>query len=76
MTKLCVCVSSVQKELEHEQAAVAQLISVDPFLLQNCETVLYDMEPTAGRPNQMDFLDCLQTRLMWLFSQPKEIWRR
>ena len=37
MTKLRVFVSSVQKELEHERAAVAQLISVDPFLLKHCE---------------------------------------
>jgi len=52
MSKLRVFVSSAQKELEHERAAVAQLISVDPFLLKHCEAVLYDKEPPVGRPNQ------------------------
>ena len=50
MTRLRVFVSSVQKELEHERAAVAQLISIDPFLLKHCEAFLYDKEPPAGRP--------------------------
>jgi predicted HTH transcriptional regulator len=59
MSKLRVFVSSVQKELERERAAVAQLISVDPFLLKHCEAVLYDKEPPVGRPNPKAYLDCL-----------------
>lgn len=61
MSKLRVFVSSVQKELEHERAAVAQLISVDPFLLKHGEAVLYDREPPVGRPNQKAYLDCLRS---------------
>jgi predicted HTH transcriptional regulator len=61
VSKLRVFVSSVQKELEHERAAVAQLISVDPFLLKHCEAVLYDQEPPVGRPNPKAYLDCLQS---------------
>jgi predicted HTH transcriptional regulator len=60
VSKLRVFVSSVQKELEHERAAVAQLISVDPFLLKHCEAVLYDKEPPVGRPNPKAYLDCLR----------------
>jgi len=64
--KLRVFVSSVQKELEHERAAVAQLISFDPFLLKHCEAVLYDKEPPAGRPNPKAYLDCLRSCQIYL----------
>ena len=66
MSKLRVFVSSVQKELEHERAAVAQLISVDPFLLKHCEAVLYDKEPPAGHPNPKAYLDCLRSCQIYL----------
>lgn len=59
--KLRIFVSSVQKELEHERAAIAQLIGTDPFLLKHCEAVLYDKEPPTGRPNQKAYLDCLRS---------------
>ena len=58
--KLRIFVSSVQKELEHERAAVAQLISVDPFLLKHCEPVLYEKDPSTGRPNAKGYLDRLR----------------
>ena len=61
MSKLRIFVSSVQKELEHERAAVAQLISVDPFLLKRCEAVLHDKEPPAGRPDQKAYLGSLRS---------------
>lgn len=64
--KLRVFVSSVQKELEHERAAVAQLISFDPFLLKHCEAVLYDQEPPVGRPNPKAYLDCLRSCQIYL----------
>ncbi|SRR6266567_51832 len=66
MSKLRVFVSSVQKELEHERAAVAQLISVDPFLLKHCEAVLYDKEPPTGRPREKAYLDCLGSCAIYL----------
>jgi len=66
MSKLRVFVSSVQKELEHERAAVAQLIGVDPFLLKKCEAVLYDKEPPSGRPAQKAYLDCLRSCHIYL----------
>lgn len=66
MSKFRVFVSSVQKELEHERAAVAQLISVDPFLLKHCETVLYDKETPTGRPNEKAYLDSLRSCNIYL----------
>jgi predicted HTH transcriptional regulator len=56
MSSLRVFVRSVQKELEHERAAVAQLISVDPFLLKHCEPVLYEKDPSTGRPSKKGYL--------------------
>lgn len=44
-TKKRIFISSVQKELEMELAAVAGLISTDPFLLQQCTPVLFEKEP-------------------------------
>jgi ATP-dependent DNA helicase RecG len=44
-TKKRIFISSVQKELELERAAVAGLISTDPFLLQHCTPVLFEKEP-------------------------------
>ncbi len=75
MTKLRVFVSSVQKELEHERAAVAQLISVDPFLLQHCEAALYDKEPPAGRPNPKAYLDSLRSCQIYLLMVDLEYGR-
>lgn len=66
VSKVRVFVSSVQKELQHERAAVAQLISFDPFLLKHCEAVLYDKEPPAGRPNPKAYLDCLRSCQIYL----------
>jgi hypothetical protein len=50
MPALRVFISSVQKELELERAAVASLITTDPFLLQHCEAVLFENEPPTARP--------------------------
>jgi len=73
--KLRVFVGSVQKELEIERAAVAQLISVDPFLLKHCEAVLYDKEPPTGRPNQKAYLDCLRSCDIYLLLMDVEYGR-
>jgi predicted HTH transcriptional regulator len=66
LAKLRIFVSSVRKELEHERAAVAQLISVDPFLLKHCEAVLFDKEPPVGRPNAKAYLDCVRSCQIYL----------
>jgi ATP-dependent DNA helicase RecG len=53
-------VSSVQKELELERAAVAHLITTDPFLLQHCMPVLFDQEPPPPHPAPQPYLDALR----------------
>ena len=75
MSKLRVFVSSVQKELEHERAAVAQLISTDPFLLKHCEAFLYEKEPPAGRPNPKAYLDDLRSCQIYLLMVDLEYGR-
>jgi predicted HTH transcriptional regulator len=52
-------ISSVQKELELERAAVAALVSTDPFLLQHCVPVLFEKEPPPPRPATKPYLDAL-----------------
>ena len=47
MSKLRVFVSSVQKELENERVAVAEIVWTDPFLTAHCEPVLYEYEPAS-----------------------------
>jgi len=56
---LRIFISSVQKELELERAAVAALIATDPFLLQNCVPVLFEKEPPPPRPAKQPYLDAL-----------------
>jgi predicted HTH transcriptional regulator len=75
VSKLRVFVSSVQKELEHERAAVAQLISTDPFLLKHCEAFLYEKEPPAGRPNPKAYLDDLRSCQIYLLMVDLEYGR-
>ncbi len=53
-------ISSVQKELELERAAVAGLIATDPFLMQHCVPVLFEKEPPAPHPAQRPYLDSLR----------------
>ncbi len=45
--KLCVFVSSVQKELEDERLIVQNLVNTDAFLSAYCTPVLYEMEPAS-----------------------------
>jgi len=58
--KLHVFVSSVQKELELERAAVAGLVSTDPFLLQHCLPVLFEKEPPPPHPASRPYLATLR----------------
>jgi len=46
-TKLCVFVSSVQKELEDERLIVQNIINTDGFLSAHCSPVLYEFEPAS-----------------------------
>jgi len=59
MNPLRLFISSVQKELELERAAVAALISTDPFLLQHCVPVLFEKEPPPARPAKRPYLAAL-----------------
>jgi len=45
--KLCVFVSSVQKELEDERLIVQNLVNTDAFLSTHCTSVLYELEPAS-----------------------------
>jgi predicted HTH transcriptional regulator len=56
---LRIFISSVQKELELERAAVAGLMATDPFLLQHCVPVLFEKEPPPPRPAKQPYLDAL-----------------
>ena len=46
-TKLCVFVSSVQKELEDERLILQNLMTTDVFLAAYCTPVLYELEPAS-----------------------------
>jgi predicted HTH transcriptional regulator len=60
MKPVRIFISSVQKELELERAAVAGLISTDPFLLQHCVAVLFEKEPPPPRPASKPYLAALK----------------
>jgi len=60
MKPVRIFISSVQKELELERAAVAGLISTDPFLLQHGVPVLYEKEPPPPRPASKPYLAALK----------------
>jgi predicted HTH transcriptional regulator len=75
VSKLRVFVSSVQKELEHERAALAQLISVDPFLLKHSDPVLYEKDPSTGRPSKKGYLDRLRECQIYLLLLDAEYGR-
>ena len=60
MKPVRIFISSVQKELELERAAVAGLISSDPFLLQHGLPVLFEKEPPPPRPASKPYLAALK----------------
>lgn len=60
MNSIRIFISSVQKELELERAAVAALISTDPFLLQHCVPVLFEKEAPPSRPASKPYLAALK----------------
>lgn len=72
MSKLRVFVSSVQKELENERVAIASLITTDPWLLQHCDPVLFEKEPTPARKLSQPYLKCLESCQIYLLVLHKE----
>lgn len=65
-------ISSVQKELELERAAVAGLISTDPFLLQHCVPVLFEKEPPPARPAKQGYLSTLHSCALYVLIVANE----
>ena len=60
MKPVRIFISSVQKELELERAALAGLISTDPFLLRHSVPVLFEKEPPPPRPASKPYLAALK----------------
>ncbi len=58
--KKLIFISSVQKELELERAAVAGLIATDSFLVHHCFPVLFEKEPPPPRPTSKPYLEALR----------------
>ncbi len=75
MSKLRVFVSSVQKELELERAAIATIISTDPFLLKHCEAVLFEQEAPPPHPTPQPYLAALKGCSIYLLLIAQEYGR-
>jgi len=69
---LRIFISSVQKELELERAAVASLITTDPFLLQHCVPVLFEKEPPPARPAPQGYLATLHGCVLYVLIVANE----
>jgi predicted HTH transcriptional regulator len=72
MAPLRIFISSVQKELELERAAVGSLITTDPFLLQHCVPVLFEKEPPPAHPAPRGYLDTLRTCAIYVLLVANE----
>ncbi len=59
--KLRLFVSSVQKELENERLTVLALVTTDPFLLANCEAILYEYAPASPEKSAEECLTILDS---------------
>jgi len=59
--KLRLFVSSVQKELENERLTVLALVTTDPFLLANCEAILYEYAPASPEKSAEECLAILDS---------------
>ncbi len=68
-------ISSVQKELELERAAVSGLIATDPFLMQHCSPILFEREPASSRPASMPYLDRLRECSVYVLLVGKDYGR-
>jgi ATP-dependent DNA helicase RecG len=69
-------ISSVQKELELERAAVASLVATDPFLLQHCVPVLFEKEPPAAHPAKQGYLEALRECALYVLIVANEYGQR
>ena len=72
MSKLRVFVSSVQKELENERVAVAEIVWTDPFLTAHSEPVLYEFEPASpdkALEGCLKTLDCCQVYVVIIWNE-------
>ena len=72
MKPLRIFISSVQKELELERAAIAGLISTDPFLLQHGVQVLFEHEPPPARPAKQPYLKALSSCAVYVLMIANE----
>ena len=76
MSLIRIFISSVQKELELERAALAGMISTDPFLLQHCVPVLFEQEAPPARPAKKPYLDALKGCHAYVLMIANEYGRR
>ena len=76
MKLLPIFISSVQKELELERAALASLIMTAPFLLQHCAPVLFEKEPAPPRPARQPYLKALRKCAVYVLLIANEYGRR
>jgi len=61
MIRLKVFISSVQKKLEVERAALGGLLATDPFLAASAVPRLFEEYPAPLHPNKQAYLDLLRT---------------
>ncbi|HBT75832.1 MAG TPA: ATP-dependent DNA helicase [Planctomycetaceae bacterium] len=61
MLRLKVFVSSVQKELQEERAAIGSLLTTDPFLNQCVVPRIFEKYPAPLRPDPKAYLQLLKT---------------
>ena len=72
MIRLKVFISSVQKELQEERAALGGLLATDPFLASSIVPRLFEEYPAPLRPNKQAYLDLLGTCHVYLLIIGKE----
>ena len=72
MIRLKVFISSVQKELIEERAALGGLLATDPFLAFSTVPRLFEEYPAPLRPNKQAYLDLLRTCHVYLLIIGKE----
>ena len=72
MIRLKVFISSVQKELQEERAALGGLLATDPFLASSIVPRLFEEYPAPLRPNKQAYLDLLRTCHVYLLIIGKE----
>lgn len=64
--KLRVFVSSVQKELQNERISIAELVSLDPFLNQHIQPILFEELPASAVSAEQAYLQALHSCQVYL----------